>query len=413
MVAGVGGLAKMIMYKTVYISEFNLSFEHGGGLTCYRIMGNSLFNFDRYYSLHFTEKDASLMQEIASKNTNISPIFPYPDFPVELNFEYLKFKSKQLLNRAFSIKFNNFEDYHIFSQKVCNYFTQEAIDCNTKILVIPQGNLSTDIVNSLYDKHQIKYIVWMMDDHLLKFKNGRWIYPRGYEKKFKKLLTNAYQVITISPQMADFYKKRFSVNSTIIFSGVDFQNFISYPSQLDSEKTTLAYLGSIHSWQTDAISMLFPLLDTNKVEIHIYSHQNLPASLIRHGIFYKGALNHDELKTVIKFYDGILLPNSFDSKYRNMVEFNIATKMTEAIASGTVPVVIAPEYSAMSNFVKSRNLGIVVDSEEKITLLDDLKNDSKRKFWLCNNEKCYNNEISKDAMQNKWELIWDKFIKEL
>lgn len=397
------------MDKKIFISEFNLSYQHGGGLTCNRVLSDSLWSFDKYYSLHFTEKDFPIMEPVRDRTVALAEQFPYPHFESGFNFKNLLFKSQQAIHRLSGLHLNDFQDYSIFSNKVCRHFLQDHSLESANILVIPQGNLSIDIINALYNAYKTPYITWMMDDHLLRYNQGKWHYPRGYENKLEMHLKNAYKVLTISQSMSDFYRERFGVSSEVLFGGADFYNE-EQSNPLPKDKLYLGYFGSLHSWQVDAITSMIPYLSTLNVEIHLYAHQPLPDFLHHERILHKGSLNPNEIGNVMRKYHGILLPNSFESQYRHMVQLNIATKMSEAISSGTVPVVIGPEYSAMAKFITSRELGLCINSSKNMIKISELTDAALRQKWIANCQKCYLEEISTPVMQHRWQSIWKDFI---
>jgi hypothetical protein len=49
----------------------------------------------------------------------------------------------------------------------------------------------------------------------------------------------------------------------------------------------------------------------------------------------------------MRSYDGVLVPIGFGDTERNLTEFNIATKLSECLASGTVTLVYGPPFAAM------------------------------------------------------------------
>ena len=58
--------------------------------------------------------------------------------------------------------------------------------------------------------------------------------------------------------------------------------------------------------------------------------------------------------------DAVVLPISFGESDRNLCEFNVATKLSELLASGTVILAVGPEYAAMTKLLQSAGAAQIV-----------------------------------------------------
>jgi len=109
-------------------------------------------------------------------------------------------------------------------------------------------------------------------------------------------------------------------------------------------------------------------------------------------------------------YDAILLPISFMEKMRSMSEFNIATKMSECLASGVPVLAIGPGYSAMIKYLKKNNAAVVVESnndEDFKHALGLLRDEKYVSEILQNAERLAISETGTVPMHKRWLEIVD------
>ena len=390
------------------ISEFNVSYVHGGGLTCKRVLSETLTQFDKLFSLNFNSIDYPMEEKLLCKSIEIQSLFPYPYIPSGLNIANVIYRFNAFLYKYFCFNFKNYTVFDKYCNDIADYII--ANSKQKKYLIIPQGPLSINISNLIYKKTRSNYITWIMDDHLLEHTRQGWKYKYKYEKKFRLHLENAKKIFVISPNMQNFYATRFNVKSDVLFSGAD--KFIERQPKLNLETYKIVYFGSLVNWQIDSLKILVPILEKYKIQLHIYSYNNLLPDFLQHpNIHYIGFLKSNEILTTISRYHGVVLPFSFDLKYRNMVEFNIPTKLSEAIASGTIPIIIGPKYSAVINYLAKENICIQINKISDGKVIELIKDKENRKKMMIKTRHFFESNISNYIMQNKWLNAFDKYLK--
>ncbi|HET7536578.1 MAG TPA: hypothetical protein VFJ90_09005, partial [Candidatus Didemnitutus sp.] len=95
---------------------------------------------------------------------------------------------------------------------------------------------------------------------------------------------------------------------------------------------------------------------------------------------------------------------------RSLTEFNIATKMSECYASGTVPVIIAPEYAAMVTFAKRKGGAVTIsdfNDPGQVDVLRNLKSTELRKRILTEARQVALTECSNQVMKGRWTKGWE------
>ena len=118
----------------------------------------------------------------------------------------------------------------------------------------------------------------------------------------------------------------------------------------------------------------------------------------------KGSANKDP--ETAPSYDVIVLPFSFRPELRQMSEFNIATKMSECLASGTVTLVVGPENAAMMRFLAEYRAACLTTASKLGGLqvaIENLKNEGYGRRILNSASERVHSELSTTIMCGIWQ----------
>jgi len=342
-----------------YLSEMSVTDSHGGGLTLQRVIGNQLNEIDYFVYVNRFATAYPTIPEIQDKVINLTS--PWDSDIARLIIG--RTRARNLSNNLSIIKLDALNAARTISKKFA-----ESIGING--LICPQGLQSIYTLEALKKIRPVKYITWVMDDHLVKFENGQWTYPAETEAILQKHMQQAEKVVVISTGMQQFYLDRFNVKSTVLFGPAD-PSKKEKVSRHPSSSIKIGYFGAVAAWQMDALRAVAVALDKTNTQLDIYSViDRLPDELCLEGVCFKGRLKQNEVVKTMQNYDALLLPISFLEKMRNMSEFNTATKMSEYLASGIPIFAIGPPYASMIKYLKLHNAAIVVDSNDFL----DIKN---------------------------------------
>jgi len=241
-------------------------------------------------------------------------------------------------------------------------------------LVCPQGAVSLFAVEAIVRRRPIGYVTWVMDDHLVRWRDGSWRYPPQLEELFGRHLRQAKAVFVISPAMGEFFQDRFGVASEVLFSPADTDGEPLWEVQGHDTNVRLAYFGTIWPWQLDALGVLAKELGRANAHLDIYpGARGVPLSLRMTGVRVRERVDPREVATVMRRYDAVVLPAGFDPSVRHLTELNIATKMSECLASGTVTLLVAPPYAAMVRFLESSGAAIIIRDTRDSAVVDAIK----------------------------------------
>lgn len=350
-----------------YLSEMSVSDLHGGGLTLQRVLGADLMSIPNFVYVHRLATDLPPADQYSDRSIYIEPFWQRDIVRKKIGNTFAaslgrkKFMVKRYAEVAAKLLDKKFEDKEVVN-----------------VLVCPQGPNSIFTLEALKKYRTVKYFTWIMDDHLLQFADGKWQYAKGIEAIYKKHLQDAQHIFVISPAMQQFYKERFGVDSTVLFGSSDKTEDANTTLEPAEDIIKLGYFGAVAGWQTDALEATAKALGDSKAELHIYSGiESLPDNLNLPGVHFKGKLAPDDVLPTMRHYNAVLLPISFTAEFRNMSQFNIATKMSEYLASGVPILAVGPNYAAMIKYLQEHQAAVTISSadvqeiEKGITSLHD------------------------------------------
>lgn len=379
-----------------YLSEMSVSDFHGGGLTMQRILGEDINKIKLFAHVSRFAKDLPANEQLLSRCLDL-------DVPWESNAVKRVIgstRTARLSKNRFLLRKRAVISANILHKKLGS--SKEEV----RGLVCPQGLNSLLTMEELKKQRKVRYISWVMDDHLVKWHNGKWCYSSIVESVFGKHLREAEHVFVISSVMQDFYRKTFGIESTVLFGSSDFENDAAQPINKQTNRLKLGYFGAVAEWQIDALEGVSKALKAANAELDIYSGvPNLPDELNQKGVCFKGRLKASQVLPVMKTYDAILLPISFKSKLRNMSEFNIATKLSECLASGVPTLAVGPDYAAMIQFLKLHNAAVLCTSEGETDIvksLNNLRDPAIVASILSNAHSLVRDHLGSASMRGKW-----------
>jgi hypothetical protein len=409
MLGGSGSKETVNAQKQYYLSEMAVSAGHGGGLTLQRILRDDLKQFDSFFHIDdFATRVCPIIDELKERQVNLHELYPSKQVE-EGSFRYYRDRAfRALVRLKLRRRFDREADRRIrlFAEHILNNFEVG----NSRWLVIPQNTTSVLLLNRLFRRRRFDYITWMMDDHVIRWNDG-WQYPGGFEEEFSFHLKNARRVLVISGVMAQLYKERFGIESDILFGPADPISPPVYESPNPSGPVRLCYFGAIRTWQRDALEELALRLPMLNATLDLFAFHDPPASLRGGYIRVCPVVPAEEVMVRMREYDGVVIPASFDEKHRSLTELNVATKLSECLASGSITVLVGPEYGAMVRFVREHGGGIVIsnfDDSKQLAAIGSLKERSFREELLNQARNTVNTVCSVNAMRNIWRKHWSE-----
>lgn len=390
-----------------YLSEMSASDKHGGGLTLHRVLGDDLKKISYFIHANRFADDMAPMANLPGKC--ISKHSVWEDDRVR-RITGRTFAAKMRRKPAV-IKKHAAELARLADKQLGNKTTLKALIC-------PQGADAICTLAELQQRRKVKYITWVMDDHLVRYANGRWQYDDWVEPLFAKHLQQADQVLVISPAMQAFYKERFGVESTVVFGPAD--HVVSdhkFSTPVTGEGLKIGYFGAVARWQKDVLAAVAQAIQLTNCTVDTYSAAEVvPDDILLPGVNFKGRIAADKILETMQQYHAILLPIGFADEVRNMSQFNIATKMSESLASGVPVLAIGPPYAAMTAYLKAHKAALVVEQTDaqSIRAAFEVFSDGQQINKILNNAaKMVANATGTAAMHRKWRAVYQQLTQSI
>jgi glycosyltransferase involved in cell wall biosynthesis len=384
------------MQLDFYLSEMAISDGHGGGLSLQRVLGKDLDEIKFFVHVSRFATDHPAANRLRTRCLDLVTPLETDAIRRKIGCRPASWFSQRRMLRVWQAK--------RVARAISARFAREKRPL--KALVCPQSAESLFAIEALNRLRPVEYISWVMDDHLVRWRNGAWQYPHGIEALFARHLKEAKRVFVISPAMAEFYRQRFGVDSQVLFGPTDVRECPPEATGTTQPEIRLGYFGAVEPWQLDALALLADGLCAAGAVLDIYSgRSSLPHELQHHGVSLKGRIPADNVLRTMRTYDAVVLPISFRQELRHMSEFNIATKMSECLASGTITLVIGPPYAAMVRFLQPAGVASMLTNVPFANLPEQLKNLKKieyRRSVLERARRLIPVELSTAVMRQRW-----------
>jgi len=182
---------------------------------------------------------------------------------------------------------------------------------------------------------------------------------------FGKAYKQARTRFCISEPMAQLYQQRFGVDGTVMLPLRSRQSlFFKEPKkkEVESEQSKkIIYAGSIYGKGFEELDKLAQALSRHDIKLIAYTPSNFNASQVEY-LEVRNALPSDELIQVLhKEANALLLWTAFAEEARENVRTLFPSKMVDYTATGVPIVVVAPEDSCISRYLKdNRDAGYLI-----------------------------------------------------
>ena len=371
---------------------------HGGGLTVQRVLDGDLDAIGHFIYLSRFASLYPASARFAARSLNILPWNETDIFRKMVGCT----QAEWLSQKPTILRANARHMASIFDRQ----FPREKTPCG---LVCPQSLVSLYAVDAIVRKRPVEYLTWIMDDHKVHWKNGRWEYSKHAEKIMYRHLNAARAVIVGSPAMGEFYRERFGVDFTVLLSPADPTGEPHWEIEHREDEIRLAYFGAIAWWQIDALEALSESLDLANATLDLYTGDSTFLSRLRNPrVIYRGRVAPSDVIKIMRSYDAVVLPVSFTEKMRNMSQFNIATKTSECLASGTVTFLIGPSYSAMARYLENTGAALIATDPAPAAcarVVSELRDRDRRRALLQSAANLVETELSSKAIRRIWEML--------
>ncbi len=248
--------------------------------------------------------------------------------------------------------------------------TYAAIDeFKPELIYTLAGNISdTRVSVALSKRYNIPIVAHIMDDLIERRYNGKGLFIRHLDKKFKKSTKEMYAHsvlgIAIGEKMAREYKAKFNLPFHHAMNCLD---SLHYTAKNVGDPLTLIFSGGVHGGRDATLKKLSSFIDSynntdgkRKIRLEIYTN---PAGVKQLGdissdsVFVNNYVPIDELFNNLSRADMLLHVESFEESDKKYFRLSMSTKLPEYLSVGRPVMVIGPTDMSSLEYVEEKGVG--------------------------------------------------------
>lgn len=229
-------------------------------------------------------------------------------------------------------------------------------------------------------KYNIPLYLYITDDYILNYKSSGFI-NNYFNTKLRREISNTIKVakncFAIGEDMANAYKKEFTVNFDILCNCIYFKEQPKPKIYTNSLTNTIIYAGGLTLGRGRMISEFMKLaLQASKsikksIHLIVYSQDSPDTETLKefknNKIDFLGKLDQSSLKKNLTKADYLLHVESDSLNHTNKTKLSISTKIPEYLSTGICTIAFGPlELSSIKLFTKNK-IGICINSRDNAT----------------------------------------------
>jgi hypothetical protein len=208
--------------------------------------------------------------------------------------------------------------------------------------------------------------------------------------------------------MSSEYSKRYSSEWLYFHNPVKMSRKFNDKHPFQNKSKKFCYFGSINYVNVDVIEEFIKCISTKyNFEFHIFSNDTAKES---HNTFYHSFTALEDLKVRLNEFDYLILPITFNPKFRDFVKFSIPTKFSDYLSSFIPVILISPADIALYNVVSERKLCFTISDISALSKsIEEIVNSTDQDRLLIT-ERAYNycyEYCSFDKVLPKFNIIFN------
>ena len=222
-----------------------------------------------------------------------------------------------------------FSDFPLGAAKIIANRLNTPLICDIR-------DLDEQVENSSYQYHHKTW--WTMP--------FRRLYRAIHIRRRNAVLSQADAITTVSPWHVGFIRQ-FNQNVHLVYNGYDDKQF--YPEDIQSERFTISYIGSLFNWQQPALTKVKQAIEELQLPVSLEMHT--PQS---------NPVPHDQLGNAIRRSSIMLVLTSPDTHGM------MTTKFFEAFGCAKPILCVPSDKGCLADTIQSTNAGIATDEISEI-----------------------------------------------
>lgn len=233
------------------------------------------------------------------------------------------------------------------------------------------------------------------------------------------ILESAAAVIVINEGLRDAYQHLYNLEATVIYNpcplDISPEKSEGHDRHLRSDVFNIVYTGSIWSVYYEGFRRLAQAVNQlgNSARLHIFTSN--PSFVLRlqgidgPNVIFHAPLPQLQIRQVQREADLLVLPLSFETGFRELVNVVSTTKLGEYLAAGRAILIHAPPSAFLSSYFRKNECGVVVDKPEISALVETLQrliaDDSLRATLGQRARACAERDFDSDRISERFKQV--------
>lgn len=212
---------------------------------------------------------------------------------------------------------------------------------------------------------KVPLVTYFTDDYLI-YPLNKNIFDAIQRKRMKnfyfKTVEQSSLCFAIGTAMANDYTAYFNKKFFPLMNSVAKQEYVPY---LNRNNLTISYFGGLHLERWKMLVRFAKLLPSGVLNIYSIAkpEENVLEEFKKANIFFKGAVEGQNLKNAILDSDLLLHVESDDKYYRSLTKLSVSTKIPEYLISGRPIIGFGPIEVASMKILEDNKIGFAIDSK--------------------------------------------------
>ncbi len=216
---------------------------------------------------------------------------------------------------------------------------------------------------------RLPYSVYVVDDYEITadHSGADELKLQNTQRGIRECLQQARRVFSICPGMAERLQARYDVASQVLYPVADDVGQIAAAAPANASQE-LVYVGSLGGSYLDVLESVATLLESGGApgwRLKIISQDRRTFDRVFGGqkiVIGRHDCNREQLRQEIAAAEAVLIPYSFDARWKTTAETSFPSKFMDAIVAGKPIVVFAPSYASIVRHMQAADCGFCVGS---------------------------------------------------
>ncbi|MEQ8558532.1 MAG: FkbM family methyltransferase [Henriciella sp.] len=237
----------------------------------------------------------------------------------------------------------------------------------------------------IINTYELPVVTWIMDDWPTAYLEEDLTKARQLVSDFQELARASTYCLSISQEMSEAFEKRYGVPFIPVANGVDADQWQAAEPKTADDPVVVRYAGSLAENMTQTTLLMV----AEAVEALAKKGLKISFEIKTRDVWYKqvepkfrhlkstdflvGDLTLEEYRDWLNQADISVIGYNFDEKSKRYIQYSLANKLPECLASGAALLAVGPKDVATIQTVARNEAGVVVDKNSRTAVIEAIE----------------------------------------